>query len=87
MHRDQRHDQAVLLSQADDNRRQQRGDNNVVRRRRQPHAEDQAENGREDQDQQDLSLGQELDQFRQHKADAGLRYRAHNDTSGLSVVE
>ena len=72
VHRDERHDEAVLLTQGDDHRRQQARYHDVVGGGRQPHAEDEAQQGGEDQHEQQVAHGEELHQIRQHQADAGL---------------
>ncbi len=79
VHRDQRHDQTILLPQRHDHRRQQAGHDDVVGGGRQAHAEDQAEEGREQQHQQQVAHRQQLDQIGQHQTDSSLRYRADDD--------
>ncbi len=79
MHRNQRHDQPVLLAQGDDHRRQQAGHHDVVGGGGQAHAENQAEEGGEQQHQQQIAHRQQFHQIRQHQAHAGLRHRADDD--------
>ena len=72
VHRNQWHDQPALLTQRHHNRRQQAGHHNVVGGGRQPHAENQAEECREQQHQHQVAHGQQLDQVSQHQAHTGL---------------
>ncbi|CAM5226958.1 hypothetical protein SSTU70S_01544 [Stutzerimonas stutzeri] len=79
VHRDQRHDQAVLLPQRDDHRRQQAGYHDVVGGGRQTHAEDQAEHRGQHQHQQQVAHRQHFHHVGQYQPDAGLRHRADDD--------
>ena len=82
VHRDQRHDQPVLLPQRHDHRCQQAGDDDVVGSGGQPHAEDQAQQCGEQQHQQQVAHGEELHQIRQHQTNPGLGDRTHDNPRG-----
>ena len=82
MHRDQRHDQTVLLPQCHNDRCQQGRHNDIVRRCRQPHPKDQRQDRGQEQDRKDIAARQNLDHIGKRRPNAGLADHAHDDTGG-----
>ncbi len=72
VHGDERHNEAVLLTQGDHHGCQQAGYHYVVGGGGQPHAEDEAEQGSQQQHQQQIAHGEHLHQIGQHQANPGL---------------
>ena len=79
MRGDQRDQDPVGLAEFDDDRRHQRGDDDVVRRGGQAHAEDQADQRGEDQDQEDVAARERLHHLAHDLTEPGQRHRADDD--------
>ena len=79
VHRNQRHQQAVLGPQSHNHRRHQGGHHNVVGRSGQTHTQDQADHRGKHQHQQQVTARQEFHELGHHQPDTRQGNRTHHD--------